>query len=382
MTGELRYAVLYGGLFLSLSVQIAFLPLWLEDWGLSASEIGALGAFAIGVRVVVGLAAPALADWFKAPRATMALLALLGVAAAALHLVADDRLALYALTAALASAYAGMVPLADAHGYAAADQIGFSYRRARSVGSFAFLAASFFGGVAIDAYGVSIAPIWVAASLLLVVWAAAGAPTVSTEEAAAPFLRGVAGFAKSRVFLVFLVAASATMSSHAVYYAYGSIHWRSLGWSETTIGALWAWGVVAEIGLFFIGRSIFERIRPTTALALAGAVAVVRWGAMAFDPGLAATVVLQTLHAGTFALMHLATLAFILAAAPKGANATGQGILSAVGGAVGMLPATALAAWLYPVYAGGSYWIGAACGAIGLAASLVLGRLWTGGRVV
>ena len=62
--------------------------------------------------------------------------------------------------------------------------------------------------------------------------------------------------AHSPTFLLFLLAASTIQASHALYYTFGTLHWRAQGFADGTIGALWALGVVAEIGLFAVsGRS-------------------------------------------------------------------------------------------------------------------------------
>lgn len=379
---ELRYAGLFGGMFLALGVQMAFLQLWYQDWGLTPAEIGLINSLGIAVRIGAGIAIPAFVDRLARPERAIAGLALAGALAAALHLAAAGRTEIYALTMLAAAAYAALIPLSDAHGYAAAAEHGFSYRRARSVGSFAFLAATFLGGVAIEAFGSSVAPIWIALALGLAALAGWAAPVPRREGAAAAFLPGLAAFLKSRVFLIFLLSVAAIQSSHAVYYVYSSIHWRSLGWSDTLIGALWAWGVLAEIVLFFLGRSVMARLGVVRALVLAGALAALRWTAMAFDPGLGVVAALQVLHAGSFALTHLAALAFIAeAVAPRSAGA-GQGILTAGAGGVGMLLATMLAAWAYSLYGGGAYLVAAALGALGAIAALGLSAVWPGGLAV
>lgn len=379
---ELRYAGLFGGLFLALGAQMAFLQLWYEDWGLTAAEIGLVNSLGIAVRIGAGIAVPALVDRLARPERAIAGLALAGALAAALHLAAGGRAEIYALTMLAAAAYAALIPLSDAHAYAAAAEHGFSYRRARSVGSFAFLAATFLGGVAIEAFGSVVAPLWIALAMGLAALAGWAAPVPRREGTAAAFLPGLAAFLKSRVFLIFLLAVAAIQSSHAVYYVYSSIHWRSLGWSDTLIGALWALGVLAEILLFLIGRSVMARLGVMRALVMAGVLAALRWTAMAFDPSLEAVAALQILHAGSFALTHLAALAFIAeAVAPRAAGAA-QGILTAGAGGVGMLLATMLAAWAYPLYGGGAYFVAAALAALGAVAALRLSAAWPGGLAV
>ncbi|MBX2855623.1 MAG: MFS transporter [Rhodobacteraceae bacterium] len=376
--GEIRVAVLFSGLFLALGMQMAFLQLWLEDWGLSAAEIGVLHSVGVATRIVAGVALPAWSDRWGRPRAALTGLALVGAAAAALHLAASGRAELYLLTMLSSAAFAGLIPMSDAHGYAAADRAGFSYRRARAVGSLAFLAATALGGAAVARYGVDVAPIWMAVALALGAIGAADAPFPSARKAAPPIWRGLWSVLSQPGFALFMLAVAGTTASHGVYYVYSSVHWRDLGFSETVIGGLWAWGVAAEIGLFMVGRSVIERLGPARALALGGAAAAFRWTAMAFEPGLAALIALQTLHALTFGLIHLAALAFIAARAPANLSATAQGVTAAAAGGVAMLLATSLAAWVYPIYGSGAYWLSAGFGVVGLVAALALAAPWSG----
>ena len=82
-------------------------------------------------------------------------------------------------------------------------------------------------------------------------------------------------FAADPRFWIFVATASALQASHQVYYGFGSLYWRSLGFSETTIGWLWAEGVVAEILLFWQGRRLLARLGPAGLMALGGLAGIV-----------------------------------------------------------------------------------------------------------
>jgi PPP family 3-phenylpropionic acid transporter len=126
-------------------------------------------------------------------------------------------------------------------------------------------------------------------------------------------------------------AAACTQASHAALYAFGSIHWRDLGFSSATIGWLWAVGVVAEILMFAaLGRSV-GRGSAAFGLMIAGAgTAILRFAVLAADPGLAATFVLQTLHGASFGATHLGTIAALALLAPEAARGRAQGAMTSV----------------------------------------------------
>ena len=92
--------------------------------------------------------------------------------------------------------------------------------------------------------------------------------------------------ARDRRFWQFIVVAAALQASHQVYYGFGTLYWRSLGFSDALIGVLWAEGVVAEIVLFWLGSRLLARLGPLGLMIAGGAAGIVRWGLMGLVPGL------------------------------------------------------------------------------------------------
>ncbi len=138
------------------------------------------------------------------------------------------------------------------------------------------------------------------------------------------------------VFAVFVAAVAFTQSSHAVFFALGSVHRTRLGLSEATIGGLWAGSVGAEVGfMVLLGSWAVRRLGPVRAIALSGAAGVLRWGAMSFDPAVWALWPLQALHAATFGLGHLGAMAFIAEAVRPSSVRLHRGAMGSM--AVGLL---------------------------------------------
>ena len=70
----------------------------------------------------------------------------------------------------------------------------------------------------------------------------------------------------TKPFILFIVSAGLIQISHSVLYGFGTLHWRNLGHSETTIGLFWSIGVLAEIVLFALAGKFKDRIGPLTLL--------------------------------------------------------------------------------------------------------------------
>src|SRR5262249_8511715 len=150
------------------------------------------------------------------------------------------------------------------------------------------------------------------------------APTIGVNQRA-----GMRAVARDMRFWVFVLTASALQASHQVYYGFGTLHWRSLGLSDLTIGLLWAEGVLAEILLFWHGRHFVARAGPLGLMMLGGGAGILRWslaGLVSWLPGIAA---LQLLHALTFGASHLGAMHFLSRTVPPSAAASAQSLYAA-----------------------------------------------------
>jgi PPP family 3-phenylpropionic acid transporter len=231
-------------------------------------------------------------------------------------------------------------------------------------------------GAAVAALGADAALFAIVGCLGLTAWLGWSHPGGGrVKSGRPPGLREMGEVVSRRAFVRFALAAGLAQSSHGVIYAYGSIHWRSMGIGEGTIGALWATGVAAEIVLMAaFGGALVRRLGPAGAIMLSGAAGVVRWGAMTLEPAGAALWVLQASHALTFAAAHLGAMAFLQAAAPDRLLGASQAVMSALGAGVLMAGCMGLASLLYPAFGAGAWWLGAALSGGAVAAAWAAAR--------
>jgi PPP family 3-phenylpropionic acid transporter len=365
-TGEafaLRLAAFYAALFVTLGVQLPFLPVWLAAKGLDASAIGIVLAVPMIVRVIAIPAATRAADRRDALRTTIVMAAAAGVAGYAALGFAEGMIAIMAAYALASAAYTPVSLLTDAYALRGLAERGRAYGPVRLWGSAAFIAASLGAGSLLDVIPardliwliVGAMGLTAATACALAPLSVGGARVTATHPSAKILLRDPS-------FLAVAAAASLVQGSHALYYGFSTIAWQTEGFDGTTIGALWALGVLAEIVLFAI--SAWLPVAPTALILIGAAGAVVRWTAMALGPPLAALPVLQALHALSFGATHLGALGFVMRAAPPGLGATAQGYLAVAQGLV-MAAAMALSGMLYGRYGALAYGAMAAIAAVG-----------------
>jgi PPP family 3-phenylpropionic acid transporter len=380
-----RLALFYAAAFLVVGIQLPFWPVFLAGRRLDAQQIATVFAAAIWAKVIAGPAIGALADRLGARRGMMIALAALSCACYAALWPVTGFGALLALNLVAGVAQSVLMPLGDSITLAAVRREGLDYGRVRVWGSVSFILAAVGSGAVLAGGAVlhagsdnRVLLLVLAASALL---AAACVAMPASEAAAWPRrarwgapggeLRRLAG---DRWFWLFVVSAAAVQSSHQLYYGFGTLYWRELGFSDTVIGVLWAEGVVAEIVLFWYSAPFVARFGPLGLMALGGAAGILRWSLMGVLPGLAAASVLQLLHALTFGASHLGAMHWMARRVPPGAAASAQSWYSALSAGFGSGLVMLMAGALYTAYGGAAYSFMALLSAAGLCGVLWLRR--------
>ncbi|HEX5846978.1 MAG TPA: MFS transporter [Rhodoplanes sp.] len=322
----LRMAVLYAAIFASAGSQLPFLPVWLEAKGLDAREIGLVLAAAMLARPVIVPAAMRLIDrygWAKGPLVAAAWAACATFVAVALS---DGFAAIIVAFAISALPQALVLPLADAYALRGLAARGRAYGPVRMWGSGAFIAANLGGGLVLERLGAA-QVIWVLVAALAATALSATAlvPLATRSHASVAPRSGAPSLWRSPAFVAVVAAASLIQASHAVLYGFASLGWAGKGLDGPAIGALWAIGVLAEIGLFAASGRIMVRVRPLDLIGVGALGAVLRWTVMAFDPPALLLPWLQCLHGLSFGATHLGAMHFLAHFAAERQGATAQG---------------------------------------------------------
>lgn len=357
MSAPLRLALHFICYFGWAGIMLPFFPVYLDAKGLSGTEIGILLGIGPWARFAVNPLVGPLADRRGVIRELIIGASLLAGVGLGLYLAADAFAALLLAGVLVGLGTAPIVPLGDALAirFAAAGLI--DYSRVRLCGSIAFIGTTLLGGAILAELGVISIPISALALWVVGIGVAAALPAPppgpAEEEAARKTAASHVVLARPGV-LRFILAATCLVSSHAVVYHFGTLHFRAVGVDDATIGLLWSIGVVFEIALFAVGDRIFERIRPIQLLRLAAIGGVLRWTLLAEVSSVPLLFFAQSLHALTFAASHLGALGFVARRIPEKSTATG--LLSALGSGLGMAVLVPISGVLYDAFGGGAFY--------------------------
>lgn len=95
--------------------------------------------------------------------------------------------------------------------------------------------------------------------------------------------------------------------SHTAYNNYNALYLESMNISAKWLsGVILNVSVIAEIIFFIFSKRLVKKIKPKNLLIFAGVGAVVRWAALAMFQNIYVFSVMQTFHAITFAVAHIA----------------------------------------------------------------------------
>lgn len=369
---SLRLSSFLGWSFLSLGAYLPFWPVFLAGKELSAAEIGIVMGAAQWMRIAGVPFWGRIADPPGRGRPTLMLLALASAATYSLFFfVGGYAWALFAHLL-LGFVLGPLVPISDSQINQATREHGVDYGRIRLWGSATFILGNLLGGWLIalgnhDWYLLAVAfPLLVTAGAA---WTLPRRPPAVTGSGG-PEERWRALF-RNRPFLALVLVSALLQASHAAYYVVSALEWRREGYSDQAIAWLWIEGVVAEILLLAYGRRLLRRFSPAQLFALGGFGGLLRWALMAASPGLAPLLILQLLHAFSFAVVHLAAVTLVARVVPASRLASGQSLLSAIQTGLFMSAAMALAGRLYEDHGA---W--AAYGAMAVSCLLGLIALW------
>jgi len=368
-----RLAVFYGAFFTVVGTLQPFWPLWLEAKALDAAEIGLVLAIGIGVKVFGLPIAAHVADRTGERQRLIALLATASVLAWALFAIADGFWPIVLVSLVFFSLWPPVMSLAESLTIAAAHDGSFQYGRVRLWGSIAFIVTALFAGAVLTRLPAD-AVFWIIlAGVALTAITTLRLPDRRSEPSTGHGLP-VLALLRRRPFMLMMIACGLIQGSHAVYYAFGAIHWRAAGYTEDVIGALWAEGVICEVVLFAFGATLVHRLGAERMIALAGLAATVRWIGTAATDALLPLALLQALHAVSFGAAHLGAMHWMVRHVPPGLSATAQSLYSAVVWGVFLGPMLWVAGLLYARFAAGAFLPMAAAGAAGAAVALALIR--------
>ena len=369
-----KLATFYAAYFLAFGIYMPYWPLWLDSIGLNPIEIGWILAGTFWIKVIVQPAVTQFVDKKGQTRFLTTTLMFLSCVGFCFIAGVDTFWPVLIIGISTAACYQPVLPVMESVVLRHTNKTDLDYGKIRLWGSVTFIIGTTVAGWLIAQTSMSNF-IWILISAMtLVAISCAVAPNQEVKEEGSVQKSKPWTIIVTKPFIIFIISAGLIQISHSVLYGFGTLHWRNLGHSETTIGLFWSIGVLAEIALFALAGKFKERIGPLTLLTAAALAGVIRWLLLAMLENHVALFVTQILHCFTFGAAHLGAMTFLSKTIPNDVFATGQGIYyTLVGGVFSgcMLP---VAGFLFTSMAGNAFYFMAILSAFALGGLYLLSR--------
>lgn len=302
------------GFFFVYGVYLPFWALWLKHEAMDPGQIGILVGVAFATRCAANLILTPRVRQAEKLVPFLRWLSLISIISLGLFSLSDNFYWLLLITILFNLCLGPTMPLSDAvaNYYAKLDLL--DYGRSRLWGSIAFIVGSTIVGWLAVHFGAQVIlyTALVGAGVLLLLASRSPNPypvdQVGNQSRQAGSLFRLF---KNKSVVLFLLLTACIQGSHAAYYGFSSIYWKSVGYSEEMIGYLWSLGVVAEIVVFAVSKTVFAGWTIRGLFLLSSCAVALRWGVTALTYELVALVFVQLFHSLTFAAAHIAAIRYI-----------------------------------------------------------------------
>lgn len=353
-----RLSGFYFFYFAALGALVPYWSLYLKSLGYSEVRIGGLMAIIAGTKIV----APNVWGWIadhRGQRMRVVRLASLLAAACFVGVFVDSAYGWLALVmAAFSFFWNASLPQFEATTMSHLGERSHRYSGIRLWGSIGFIVAVVGLGYLFDGHSVRLLPL-----VLLALFTGIWVSSLVVPEQAAGHLpldhRPLGQVLRRPEVAALLLVCFLVQVSHGPYYTFYSIYLEQHGYRPGLIGELWAFGVVAEIGLFLVMHRLLPRFGARRLLLSALALTALRWLLIAeFVNHLTVLILAQTLHAASFGVVHAVAIFLIHQFFTGRHQGRGQALYSSLsfgaGGAVGSLLSGYVWTALGPPYAYGA----------------------------
>ena len=233
------------------------------------------------------------------------------------------------------------IPLAESLTLSHIASTNGSYSNIRLWGSVGFIIASFFLGILIDRYSVTIL-VWALLFTQLIILLLSFSIPDKKFELIGDTKRSIFNILKKPEVISLLIGCALMVSSHGLLYNFYSIFLKEQGYSSSLIGILWSIGVIFEIFIFILMPKILSKFNLKEVLLISLFLAVIRFFLIGnYVDILWILILAQILHAATFGSFHVASVELVSVHFNREHHSRGQSIYNSItyglGGTIGGL---------------------------------------------
>jgi len=324
----------YAAYFAAMGLILPYFPVYLSDLGMTTVWVGIFVGALAATKVIAPPLAGLLLEYRNTNTRTFLLItAGLATLASALFIPQFDIGLMLTIVIVFGFFWAAILPLTDGLSLVVSEISVMSYGRLRVWGSIGFVIASFLGGLWLVGENIGLFPWILTALLILTTLAAMGFPDLADLSKGSSKHQSYQPNPKALLWL--LAIGFCMQASHGAYYGFFSLYMLDAGYSGVEIGLFWILGVLAEIVLMWFWSKRIQAASPVLIFGVCLTLAAMRWFGLSITTNIFAIILLQLLHAASFAAFHLSAVAWVRRFAKPHRQTSAQGWYSSIGFGLG-----------------------------------------------
>jgi PPP family 3-phenylpropionic acid transporter len=317
-----RTGVFYFTLYLTGAVANPFLPIWLNDRGLNAAEIGLINAAPIFVMIVLNMVVGRIADRLSDWRTVIVVGSIFAAIPPFFFLVAEGYWPILLIWTLVIVPFQAIAPVVDAAAYRMSRRMGYNFGAIRVWGTIGFVLMTLAAGFILDIGGIAVfVPLLIAVSIARAALSiqlplfrsheSHHRPTYPIDAPISPLVAVRIGELWRPWFLLPLVGGALLSASHMMQLGFGALIWAEAGVPGWVIGLLWSVAPIGEILALVYFERISRRFAARHLILFACVCGVLRWFGFGLEPNAWVLGLLQLLHSATVGLFFLGITNFI-----------------------------------------------------------------------
>ena len=326
--------VFYAAYFAAMGFILPFFPVYLTSLGYDIAVVGMMTGLLAAAKVI---APPCSGYWLDkrhmAEGRFIVLASCFAALCVALFNITSESMLLFAFIVLLfGMLWASVLPLTDGLSIHVSEVALADYGRLRVWGSIGFVVTSLLGGVLFDVLSLMWFPWFLAFLMLVMAVAGHGFPAMAAHHDEVQ--SHVVNHFSSALLLLFTVSFLIQLS-HGAYYGFFSLYLLDAGYQGWQVGVFWVLGVLAEIVLLWLWARPIQTMSLQFVVQVCLLLAALRWFGIGLSDIWWWLLLLQLLHAASFAAFHVIAVTWVKRLAPPRLHASAQGWYAATGFGLG-----------------------------------------------
>lgn len=340
------FSVYYFVFFIAMASTQPFLSLYLDEKGMSSTQIGLLLAAGSCIGMIAQPILGYINDRASDARRLLFWAALLSPILFAGYALLHQFWTLFVVSIAVAVVQSAS-PIADAMAVQEGGRSGFSYGQVRLWGALSFAIGTSVAGYLYSIVGIQLAfTIYgVLTVLILVTILKMPKETVVLHEQENLFqgIWNVARNPKLTSFIVLCFILSTAITINAVYLP---LYFKTLGYPMRFVGLNFTVAALTEVPLFYLSDKLMSRFGHVRVLMIGTLLYTVKYAVMAFAPGAFTVIAIQVLDGVGYAFYWSAGVQVVAMLAPEGRSATAQTLYGAIASSLSSIVGSSLGGFL------------------------------------